>query len=200
MYNPIHPSSCIQPSSTTSGRNQPKFSCHVDSFWSCNLPLEQKYKLEQYVWIPFRRVCNLLLVEDQSKSASHACDNFYHLFLIYFATNPSNVITLAIAFIRRRRNVKLMAREGCVLAKSARCPLSLRSVYWIKFELKANLWPIWQYSELCSPYWSCPCPLSLLQLQMKILCRFLWTRSTGANCIFSKIGANFQDSMHWCPA
>ena len=38
-------------------------------------------------------------------------------FLIYFATNvkqgnPSNVITLAIAFIRRRRNVKLMAREG----------------------------------------------------------------------------------------
>ena len=39
----------IQPSSTTSGRNQPKFSCHVDSFWSCNLPLEQKYKLEQCV-------------------------------------------------------------------------------------------------------------------------------------------------------
>ena len=31
------------------------------------------------------RVCNLLLSDDQSKSASHVCDNFYHTFLIFFA-------------------------------------------------------------------------------------------------------------------
>ena len=29
------------------------------------------------------RVCNLLLSDDRSKSASHACDNFYHTFLTF---------------------------------------------------------------------------------------------------------------------